>query len=74
MKIFDWDEAAKTHGREMIAFLKKVQHVPMTEDQFVERFCRVPVKFGQAKKGRRSPSYGRQQYKNLRDQFGFFTI
>lgn len=71
-KTFDWERAKEIHHPEMLAFLKRIQRTEFSEQDFVNVYQTIPVKGGNSKRGRRSPSYARQQYRNLRDKFGFF--
>lgn len=72
-KIFDWSIAQKMHSPAMIDFLARAQGTGMSEEEFVACFILVPVRQGEAIKGRRTPSNARQNYRNLRDKFDFFS-
>ena len=70
MKTFDWDEAVKVNGAEMLLFLKSVHDVKMDEDEFVKK----SQEFRATSKQTRSfnPSKMRARYRALSNKFGFF--
>jgi hypothetical protein len=72
MKTFDWEEAKKVHSAGMVALLKKTYRSQITEDDFVKLYQAVPMQDGDSKRGRRSPSVARNNYRNLKEKFGFF--
>ena len=73
MKQFDWEYAAKVHHPVMVEFLKSVQNTDTNEGEFVDQFCQIPRPEGKFKRGMRSPSTARSNYRNLKKNFGFFS-
>lgn len=69
---FDWEEAKKHHSPAMYAFLLATHDKPMTMDEFVELRAQVPRISRAGNVVTRNASRGRQQYRRLRERFGFF--
>lgn len=69
-KIFDWEhEDFKKHNPKIQAFYRLIYKSGMTMETFIGEFEKLPRK---KNNGRKSPSYLKAQYKNLKKKFNFF--
>jgi hypothetical protein len=76
MKEFDWEiYAAQGHRPEWIKWMKMNYNCCITEEEFVRAYQALRKADARARKARR---YGRSkvaaQYRNLRNDFGFFLV
>lgn len=70
---FDWEEAKGHHSPAMHEFLLANYQKLLTEDEFVKLWVAVPRVNKTGGSVVRNPSKGRQQYKRLKERFGFFS-
>lgn len=72
MKIFDFEQALK-QGRnpQVVNFFRENWNKKITEEEFIETMQKLRIhRLGDSKKY--SPSHLKKEYKNLKEQFGFF--
>ncbi len=70
IKEFDWENAKEHKHRMEFNFLRKVYNKKISEEDFLIGWEKLRPYIN---KNHRSPSYGRAQYRKLRDIFGFFN-
>lgn len=73
MKQFDWEKVKQVHSPAWISFVKKYHKQKLSEEEFVALYLKIPVRKSQKKSRTRGPSRARQEYKNLKANFGFFV-
>lgn len=69
---FDWKYAVKMHSVDTANFLWNNHYKVMSESEFVEQHRALPHDHRRAS-SHRAPSYGKKQYRRLKERFGFFT-
>lgn len=69
---FDWEFAKGQRSPEVYELLQQNYNKKLTEEQFLELFMALPRNKEHAS-ATRAPSSGKNQYRRLRDRFGFFT-
>ncbi len=72
---FDWEFCKKNRTKEKYDLILRLHDKKVTEGQFLAEWAKLPRnkrKTGIAPSKYYSPSEGRQNYRNLRDKFGFF--
>jgi hypothetical protein len=67
MKVFDCEIAKGMHSEGAYNFLKATHDKPMTEEEFILGYRAV------TSSKKHNPASLRRQYRNLKQQFGFFT-
>ncbi len=71
-KIFDWELREKSgHTKQTSDFLRENHAKKLDIEEFVYQMRLIPKKEG-AKGKTRNPSFLRNQYKRLQNDFGFF--
>jgi len=74
MKHFDWTESERRHRPEHVAWLKAHHDKPTSEAEFIAAYRRLRGEDARPHKARRyATTKLRQQYRHLRDTFGFFV-
>lgn len=68
---FDWEKAKEIHTKETVEFLKEVHDTPISEDEFVERYIKLPHNHYKATR-HRNRKFAAKQYNRLKIRFGFF--
>lgn len=72
MKIFDFNHKDfKKHTLGVQTLIYTVKKYNISEAEFVNKYTKLPVGEGKCKRGRRCPSYARNQYRYLKRNYTF---
>ena len=72
MSKFNWKLAAQINSGPVLEFLKDVHDKPLSEDEYVELYMKVPKISKAGNQVVRHEKTGRQTYHRLKERFGFF--
>ncbi len=70
-KVFDWDYAYgnNSHSSIVLDYIKSVYQTAISEEEFVKGYTALPKS---TSKSIRTPSRAKDQYRKLKEVFGFF--